>query len=175
MGCITGPPSSASAIPASHVRCPAVQNPYRAFLAAAAATISTARMPGSAKNILNGYEARVCEGGAWLGAGRIEDVHALLSQVLGIGKRRHCGWGMIEPGSLAIEPVDADPETWGLVTGPGDADFASERIEPRRPLPLDLFRRLGGDPLDEVMAVVRVRQPYYDPANPPVPAVVPEP
>ena len=60
---------------------PAVQNPRRAFLAAAAATISTARSrvtPGSAKNILNRYEARVCEGGAWLGAGRIEDVHALL-------------------------------------------------------------------------------------------------
>ena len=154
---------------------PAVQNPHRAFRAAAAATISTARRPGSAKNILNGYEARVCEGGAWLGVGRIEDVHALLSQVLGIGKRRHCGWGMIESGSLAIEPVDADPETWGLVTGPGDPDFASARIEPRRPLPLELFRRLGGDPLDEVIAVVRVRQPYYDAANPPVPAVVPEP
>ena len=41
---------------------PAVQNPRRAFLAAAAATISTARSrvtPGSAKNILNRYEARV--------------------------------------------------------------------------------------------------------------------
>ena len=157
---------------------PAVQNPRRAFLAAAAATISTARSrvtPGSAKNILNRYEARVCEGGAWLGAGRIEDVHALLSQVMGIGKRRHCGWGMIEPGSLAIEPVDADPETWGLVTGPHDADFASARIEPRRPLPLELFRRLGGDPHAQVMAFVRVRQPYYDAANPPVPAVVPHP
>ena len=154
---------------------PAVQNPHRAFLAAAAATISTARSratPG-AKNILNGYEARVCEGGAWLGAGRIDEVRAVLVSVLGIGKRRHCGWGMIEPGSLAIESVDADPETWGLVTGPGDPDFASARIEPRRPLPLELFRRLGGDPHAEVMAFVRVRQPYYDAANPPVPAVVP--
>ena len=154
---------------------PAVQNPRRAFLAAAAATISTARRRGSAKNILNGYDARVCEGGAWLGVGRIDEVRAVLSKVMGIGKRRHCGWGMIEPGSLAIEPVDADPETWGLVTGPGDPDFASARIEPKRPLPLELFRRLGGDPLDEVMAFVRVRQPYYDAANPPVPAVVPHP
>ena len=156
---------------------PAVQNPRRALLAAAAATIPTARgrvTPGSAKNILNRYEARVCEGGAWLGVGRIDEVRAVLVPVLAIGKRRSCGWGMIEPGSLAIEPVDADPETWGLVTGPGDPDFASARIEPCRPLPLELFRRLGGDPHTQVIAFARVRQPYYDATHPPVPAVVPQ-
>ena len=126
-----------------------------------------------AKNLLNRYEARVCEGGAWLGTGRIDEVRALLAAVLAIGKRRSSGRGVIEPGSLAVERVDADPATWGLVTGPGDPDFASERIEPRRPLPVDLFRRLGGDPLAAVLAVVRVRQPYYDASHPPEPAVVP--
>ena len=61
----------------------------------------------------------------------------------------------------------------GRGRGPGDPDFATERIEPRRPLPVDRFRRLGGDPLDAVLAVVRVRQPYYDASHPPEPAVVP--
>ena len=156
-----------------------VQNNRAAFSGVDSVTIaSVARRRvtlASAKNVLNRYEARVCEGGAWLGTGRIEEVFALLSSLLGIGKRRQSGWGMIDPGSLEVESVHADPRTWGLVTGPQAPDFASARIEPRRPLPLELFRRLGGDPLDELIAVVRVRQPYYDPANPPVPAVVPEP
>ena len=131
--------------------------------------------PGSVKSTLNGYEARVCEGGAWLGTGCLDEVQSILSLVLGIGKRRGSGWGMMEPGSLAVEPVDADPATFGLVSGPGDPDFATARIRPRRPLPLDLFERLGGDPRDEVVAIVRVCQPYYDATHPPVPAVVPTP
>ena len=126
-----------------------------------------------AKNLLNRYEARVCEGGAWLGTGRIDEVRELLYPVIGIGKRRQSGWGMIDPESLVVEPVDADPNTWGLVSGPDDPDFATDRVTPRRPLPIETFRRLGGDPLDEVIAVERVRQPYYDPANPPIPAVLP--
>ena len=126
-----------------------------------------------ARNLLHKYKARVCEGGAWLGTGRIDEVSELLHSIIGIGKRRQSGWGMIDPESLVLEPVDADPTTWGLVTGPDDPDFATERIASRRPLPLEMFRGLGGDPLDEVIAIERVRQPYYDPANPPVPAVVP--
>ena len=128
-----------------------------------------------AKNLLNRYEARVCEGGAWLGTGRIDEVRELLHPVIGVGKRRQSGWGMIDPESLEVEPVDADPGTWGLVSGPDDPDFATDRTTPRRPLPIETFRRLGGDPLDEVIAVERVRQPYYDPANPPEPAVLPWP
>ena len=131
--------------------------------------------PGSVKSILDGYEARLCEGGAWLGTGRLDEVCSILSFVLAIGKRRGAGWGMIEPGSLKVEPVDADPATFGLVSGPRDPDFATARIRPRRPLPLELFERLGGDPRDEVVGLVRVRQPYYDAASPPVPAVVPAP
>ena len=153
-----------------------VRNARVAFFGADPATIVAGRRgvtPGAAKNVLNTYEARACDGGAWLGTGRIDEVRALLGAVIGIGKRRGSGWGMIEPGSIAVEPADADPATWGLVTGPGDPDFATERIEPRRPLPVDLFRRLGGDPLDAVLAVVRVRQPYYDASHPPEPAVVP--
>ena len=126
-----------------------------------------------AKNLLNRYEARVCEGGAWLGMGRTDEVWEVLCSVIGIGKRRQSGWGMIDPESLALEPVDADPETWGLVSGPDDPDFATDRIATRRPLPIEMFRRLGGDPLNEVIAVERVRQPYYDSANLPEPAVVP--
>ena len=117
----------------------------------------------------------MCEGGAWLGTGRIDEVRELLHPVIGVGKRRQSGWGMIDPESLALEPVDADPDTWGLVSGPDDPDFATDRTTPRRPLPIETFRRLGGDPLDEVIAVERVRQPYYDPANPPEPAVLPWP
>ena len=64
----------------------------------------------------------------WLGTGRIDDVRALLTGVIGIGKRRGAGVGMIEPGSLVVEPVDADPATWGLVTGPHDFDFATPRV-----------------------------------------------
>ena len=155
---------------------PAVRNPRAALFGADPATIAAGPRgvaPGAAKNLLNRYGARVCEGGAWLGTGRVDEVRALLAPVLAIGKRRGSGWGMIEPGSIAVEAVDADPATWGLVSGPGDPDFATERIEPRRPLPVDLFRRLGGDPLDAVLAVVRVRQPYYDASHPPEPAVVP--
>ena len=76
---------------------------------------------------------------------------------------------MIDPESLAVEPVEADPRPGGLVSGPDDPDFATDRIVPRRPLPIETFRRLGGDPRDEVIAVERVRQPYYDSANPPSP------
>ena len=125
------------------------------------------------KHLLHRYEARVCAGGAWLGTGRLEAVEALLAPVLGIGKRRGAGWGMIEAGSLAVEPVAADPATWGLVSTPQDPDFATERIVPVRPLPLETFRRLGGDPLDAVLACVRVRQPYYAASHRPQPAVVP--
>ena len=76
-----------------------------------------ARIVPQAKNLLNRYEARVCEGGAWLGTGRIDEVRELLYPVIGIGKRRQSGWGMIDPESLELVPVDADPDTWGLVSG----------------------------------------------------------
>ena len=130
---------------------------------------------GATKNVLATCEARVCAGGAWLGTGRIDELAGLLGPVLGIGKRRSSGWGTIEPGSLDIERVDADPTTWGLVRGPGDPDFASECTVPCRPLPVALFRRLGGDPRDAALEIVRVRQPYYDAECPPEPAAVPQP
>lgn len=126
-----------------------------------------------AKHLLNRYRTRVCAGGAWLGTGHIEAVRAILAGVLGIGKRRGAGVGIIAPDSLVIEPVDADPATWGLVSGPDDPHFATPRLLPVRPLPLALFRRLGGDPAEAVLAIERVRQPYHDPRNPPEPAVVP--
>ena len=129
-----------------------------------------------AKNVLNRYPMRVCTGGAWLGTGWIEAVRAILAGVLGIGKRRAAGAGMIDPDSLLIEPVVADPATWGLVTGPADGAFATARIAPARPLPLALFRRLGGDPAEAVTAIERVRQPYHDARrNPAELAVVPGP
>ena len=126
-----------------------------------------------AKNVLNRYPTRLCDGGVWLGTGRLEEVRALLTGVVGIGKRRGAGVGMIEPGSLVVEPVDADPATWGLVTGPHDCDFATPRVAPARPLPLALFQRLGGDPAEALMTIERVRQPYHDPRNRAEPAVVP--
>ena len=47
---------------------------------------------------------------------------------------------------------------------------------PARPLPLALFRRLGGDPAEAVTAIERVRQPYHDARrNPAELAVVPGP
>ena len=98
---------------------------------------------------------------------------AVLARVIGIGKRRAAGAGMIDPVSLAVEPVDADPATFGLVTGPDDPEFATARIAPARPLPLALFRRLGGDPADALLTVERVRPPYHDPRNVPEEAVAP--
>ena len=126
-----------------------------------------------AKNVLNRYPTRVCAGGAWLGTGGVEAVRATLAGIVGIGKRRGAGAGMIAPDSFVVEPVDADPATWGLVSGPHDPDFATPRLAPVRPLPLALFRRLGGDPADAVLAIERVRQPYHDPRNAPEEAVVP--
>lgn len=155
---------------------PIVQKSRSAFYEIDPSRISCGRRRAGrpwAKNLLNRYEARLCEGGAWLGVGQMERVEELLRSILGIGKRRHSGWGMIEPESLEVEPVDASPQTWGLVTGPDDPDFQTDRIRPRRPLPIEMFERLGGKPLDEVIAVERVRQPYYDANNPPVPVVLP--
>ena len=155
-----------------------IQNLWAELTTADPAAIAFGRRrvaPGSVKSVLNESEARVCAGGAWLGTGYLDEVESILSPILGIGKRRRAGCGMIAPDSLEVEPVEADPATFGLVSRPGDPDFATARVTPRRPLPLDLFVRLGGDPLDEVVAMVRVRQPYYDPANAPEPAVVPPP
>ena len=155
---------------------PVVQNLWMELTTADPAAIAFGRRrvaPGSVKSVLNKYEARVCAGGAWLGTGCVDEVESILSPVLGIGKRRRAGFGMIEPDSLAVEPVEADPATFGLVSRPGDSEFATARVTPRRPLPLGLFTRFGGDPLDEVVALVRVRQPYYDAANAAEPAVVP--
>ena len=126
-----------------------------------------------AKNLLSQYPTRVCAGGAWLGTGCVESVRSILAWIVGIGKRRGAGAGMIAPDSLVVEPVDADPATWGLVSGPDDPDFATPRLAPVRPLPLALFRRLGGDPADAVLVIERVRQPYHDPRNAPEEAVVP--
>ena len=126
-----------------------------------------------AKNLLSRYPMRLCDGGAWLGTGHIEAVRAVLAAVIGIGKRRAAGAGMIDPDSLTVEPVDADPATFGLVTGPHDPEFATARIAPARPLPLGLFRRLGGDPADALLTVERVRPPYHDPRNAPEEAVAP--
>ncbi len=61
-----------------------------------------------AKNLLSRYPMRLCDGGAWLGTGHIEAVRAVFAGVIGIGKRRAAGAGMIDPDSLAVEPVDAD-------------------------------------------------------------------
>ena len=51
-----------------------------------------------AKNLLSRYPMRLCDGGAWLGTGHIEAVRAVLGAVIGIGKRRAAGAGMIDPG-----------------------------------------------------------------------------
>lgn len=126
-----------------------------------------------AKNLLGRYPMRLCDGGAWLGTGPIEAVRSVLGAMIGIGKRRAAGAGMIDPDSLAVEPVDADPATWGLVTGPHDPAFATARVSPARPLPLALFRRLGGDPADALLTVERVRPPYHGPRNAPEEAVAP--
>ena len=153
-----------------------LRNARAALLALPPDTTPSGRRPLDrlwVKHLMHRYEARLCAGGAWLGTGRREEVEALLSPVLGVGKRRGAGWGMIEPGSLMVEPVAADPATWGLVSTPRDPDFATERVVPVRPLPLETFRRLGGDPLDAVIATVRVRQPYYAASHPPEAAVVP--
>ena len=155
-----------------------LRNARAALLALPPDTTPSGRRPLDrlwVKHLMHRYEARFCAGGAWLGTGRREEVEALLSRVLGIGKRRGAGWGMIEPGSLVVDPVAADPATWGLVSTPRDPDFATERVVPVRPLPLETFRRLGGDPLDAVIATVRVRQPYYAASHPPEAAVVPWP
>ena len=144
---------------------PVVQNLQLALRCADPGAISFGRRrvaPGSLKSTLVTYEARVCAGGAWLGTGCLDEVRSILSAVLAIGKRRGSGWGMIEPGSLAVEPVEADPARWGLASGPCDPAFATARIVPRRPLPLDLFERLGGDPRDEVVATRTSRRTARD-------------
>ena len=154
----------------------ALRNARRALLALPSDAAPSGRRPLDRlwiRHLMHRYEARVCAGGAWLGTGRPEAVEALLAPVLGIGKRRRAGWGMIEPGSLEVESVAADPATWGLVSTPRDPDFATERVAPVRPLPLETFRRLGGDPRHAVIATVRVRQPYYAASQAPQTAVVP--
>ncbi len=115
----------------------------------------------AAKNTLNRYNGRATYTVMFAGVGDIDAVHGILIDVQAIGLRRGDGLGLVA--TLTIEPVPADPTRWGLVTDEG---------EPMRPVPLPLWRRLGGR-ADVAIQQVRCRPFYWDQRNPAVACAVP--
>lgn len=105
-------------------------------------------------NLLNRYEAQAVVCGIWLGTGDTGRIQDVLADLRAIGTRRGDGLGLIA--DWTIEPADANPETWGLMD-------AARR--PVRPVPLDLWRQLDGDPTAPI-ELVRARPFYWDHSNP---------
>ena len=128
-----------------------------------------------AGSVLSRYPMRVCEGGAWLGTGRVEAVQGdpcrgARDRQAPRGRRRHDRSGLARRRARRCRSrhLGARHRTvrWRVRHGCARA---------RAPLPLALFRRLGGEPTDAAIAIERVRQPYHDTRNPAELAVVPWP
>ena len=106
----------------------------------------------------------------FLGVGDVAEIRRALSFWQGIGAQWRNGWGELTGGEgegweITEFPANGDREKWwGLV---------DENRAPVRPLPVGLFRKLGGDGKFPVR-YRRVVPPYWRDSAPRVAAVVPD-
>ncbi len=106
------------------------------------------------KNHMNSYEATACYRAVAPFTGDVDVVAGVMSRANAIGKRRADGFGLIR--DYSIEPVDADPETWGLI----DLDGM-----PVRHVPDELWQKCSGSP-QALRQVTRPRPFYWDQRQP---------
>ena len=88
------------------------------------------------KNLLDKYQAVATPAAVAFGVGEVDAVSALLDHIEAIGKKassRMCG----RLAGISVETTDGDPSSMGLL----DAN----RL-PVRNLPIELYRKLGGNP-----------------------------
>ena len=113
-------------------------------------------------NLLSDISHRFAGDAQFFGVGDIGEVKRALRLWRGIGAQWRNGWG--EVGEWQIAPAEsADPDIWGM----------TENGAPLRPLPRELFEKLGGDSAWPT-AHRRVVPPYWGGAVPRVAAVVPD-
>jgi hypothetical protein len=113
------------------------------------------------RNILNRYEAMPVRMGYFAGFGDVDAIGRALADLFAVGKRRADGYGAVK--NVAVEPYPDADERWGLMTAGG---------VPMRPVPLTLWRTLGGG--DALIQSVRCRPYYWDQANPAEVCAVPD-
>ena len=107
--------------------------------------------------LFNGVQCRLVGRARFVGVGDIGEIRRVLSFWQGVGAQWRNGWGALADHprppykKWRIRPVNEDPGTWGLIDG---------EKNPVRPLPLDLFRSLGGNPAVETVHA-RARPPYW--------------
>ena len=114
------------------------------------------------RGLLSDISHRFAGDAQFFGVGDIGEIERALRLWRGIGAQWRNGWG--EVGKWRIAPAEsADPNIWGM----------TESGAPLRPLPRELFEKLGGDSAWPT-AHRRVVPPYWGGAVPRVAAVVPD-
>ena len=113
-------------------------------------------------NLLSDISHRLAGDAQFFGVGDIGEIRRVLRLWRGIGAQWRNGWGEISDWRIATAD-GAKPDAWGM----------AQNGAPLRPLPRELFDRLGGAPAWPT-AHRRVVPPYWSGAVPRVAAVVPD-
>ena len=117
---------------------------------------------------VNCFGLRTVGHAKFFGVGDIEAIRRALSFWRGVGAQWRNGWGELDGGGEGWDITELPPDQsaekwWGLV---------DENRAPVRPLPVSLFRALGGG--EYPVFYRRVAPPYWTPSAPRVAAVIPD-
>lgn len=111
---------------------------------------------GVYRNTLDAYEALEAERIVWCGRGDIAAVGELLSELTHVGRKTRQGYGRLVPGSLRIEPYEADRSiAWPL----------EDRAIPMRPVDIDTWQALGFGTEGLRIESATDRMPYFNPGG----------
>ena len=117
---------------------------------------------------VNRFGLRTVGHAKFFGVGDAEAIRRALSFWRGVGAQWRNGWGELDGGEEGWDITELPPDQsaekwWGLV---------DENRAPVRPLPVALFRALGGG--ESPVFYRRVAPPYWTPSAPRVAAVIPD-
>ena len=108
---------------------------------------------GAYRNTLDAYEALEAERIVWFGRGAIAAVSEFLGELTHVGRKARQGYGRLVPGSLRIEPYEADRAiAWPL----------EDRTVPMRPVNIDAWQALGFGAAGLRIEPATDRMPYFD-------------
>jgi hypothetical protein len=114
---------------------------------------------GAYRNTLDAYEALEAEQIVWFGRGDIAAVRDFLSELTHIGRKARQGYGKLVPGSLRIEPYEADRSiAWPLE----DRAARPPVAVPMRPVDIDTWQAVGFGTEGLRLESAADRMPYFE-------------
>ena len=108
---------------------------------------------GAYRNTLDIYEPLCAERVVWFGQGDLAAVGEFLSELTHVGRKTRQGFGRLVPGSLTVEPYDADRSiVWPI----------EDRPVPMRPVDIEAWRAMGFGTEGLRIEPATDRMPYFD-------------